>query len=336
MLYQIRNLKKRYNERVVLDLEEFSLEKGRIMGLIGPNGAGKTTLLEILAFLLPPTEGSILFENETIDFGSIRLMNLRQKVVLVQQHPILFTTTVYHNVAFPLKIRGVSSAEQHRIVNELLTLVGMEAFRDARAHTLSGGETQRTAIAQALACSPEVILLDEPTSSVDVENQAAIEQIIKEINRERGISVILTTHDMIQADRLADELVFMFEGKPAGSIYQNIFSAHIAADENLDQKVCVIHNGFRLCTDCEGTGPARVSINPKKVEISKNEIVPSKVNSFKGRLIQLTEEHNWIRALVDVGLPLGVLIGKEHFSNLKVTIGSEVWVGIPSEGIEIF
>ncbi len=334
MLYKIQNLTKRYSDRVVLDLKELSLERGRVLGLIGPNGAGKTTFLEILAFLLPPTAGSVWYENEMVDFSNTGLMNLRHKVVLVQQHPILFTTTVYNNVAFPLKIRGVSK-EQGRIVDELLALVGMEAFRDAKANTLSGGETQRVAIAQALACSPEVILLDEPTASVDVENQITIEHIIKMINRDKGISVILTTHDMIQASRLTDEIVFMFEGKAAGSIYENIFSAHIE-EEAQDRKYCVIRDGFRLGVNCEKSGPVRVTINPEKVEIRKDEIIPSRGNSFKGKLIQLTDEHKRIRAMVDVGVPLGLLISKERFNGLHLSVGSEVWVEVPSDSIDVF
>jgi tungstate transport system ATP-binding protein len=99
----------------------------------------------------------------------------------------------------------------------------MRDFGHARAHKLSSGETQRVSIARALACFPEVILLDEPTANVDVENQIAIERIIREINRTKSISVVFTTHNMIQASRLADETVFLYEGKVARSIYENIF-----------------------------------------------------------------------------------------------------------------
>ena len=94
MLYQIKNIVKAYNERVVLDLKHLSLKSGKVIGLLGPNGAGKTTLLEILAFLLPPTSGEIWFKQEKVNLNMGRLMKLRRKVVLVQQQPILFTTTV--------------------------------------------------------------------------------------------------------------------------------------------------------------------------------------------------------------------------------------------------
>ena len=99
--------------------------------------------------------------------------------MLVQQHCILFTATVWKNVEFPLTIRRIDKARRERIVEELLDLVGMAAFRHSKAHRLSGGETQRVAIAQALACFPEVILLDEPTANVDVENQITIERIVR-------------------------------------------------------------------------------------------------------------------------------------------------------------
>ncbi|MGD9033249.1 MAG: ABC transporter ATP-binding protein, partial [Desulfobacteraceae bacterium] len=171
MLYELYNLRKIYDGRPVLDLENLSLEKGKVLGLLGPNGAGKTTLLQILGFLLDPSAGDLRFENKSVDFAGASLMALRRRVVLVQQQPILFTSTVSKNVEFPLKIRDIPKERRNRVVEELLDLVGMGAFRAARAHKLSGGETQRVAMARALACSPEVILLDEPTANVDVENQ---------------------------------------------------------------------------------------------------------------------------------------------------------------------
>ena len=139
MLYRIKNLIKSYEERVVLDLHNLSMEEGKIIGLLGPNGAGKTTLLEVMGFLLPPCSGEVWYKKERVDFNNSNIINLRQKVVLVQQQPILFTGSVFNNVEFPLKIRKKSKQERQEIVEELLSLVGMEDFRYAKAHKLSRG-----------------------------------------------------------------------------------------------------------------------------------------------------------------------------------------------------
>jgi len=336
MLYEIKNLIKSYDGRDVLNIKSLSMEKGKVLGLLGPNGAGKTTFLEVLAFLLPPTSGELWYENRRVNFSSLRLINMRQKVVLVQQQPILFTTTVFNNVEFPLKIRKIKKQKRAIIVEELLSMVGMGGFRNAKAHTLSGGETQRIAIAQALACSPEVILLDEPTTSVDVENRITIERIIAEINRGKRISVIFTTHDMIQASRLADEVVFLFDGKVAESIHENIFSAYIETNEK-GQKYCVLQGGLKFNIKTERSGPVRVSVNPGAITVSQGQNENRlKENVFRGKLIQLTDEHSRVRALVDIGIPLSVLIPKEVIDDLNLSLGEEVWLSCLSEGLEVF
>jgi tungstate transport system ATP-binding protein len=334
MLYKLNNIIKAYDGRAVLDLNHLCLQKGKVIGLLGPNGAGKTTLLEILAFLLSPTSGEIWFKQEKINSNIGGLIKLRRKVVLVQQHPILFTTTVYKNIDFPLKIRNTPKTRRTGMVHELLELVGMASYKDVGAHTLSGGQTQRVAIARALACSPEVILLDEPMSSVDVENQITIERIIREINHIKGISVIFTTHDVVQTSRLADDTLFLFEGKVAKSIYENIFSAYIETDED-GQKYFELPNGLKLRTRSEKTGQTRISISPGKVRISQNNC-HTQENTRKGKIIQLNQEPFNVRVLVDAGIPLNVLIPKELFNSHEIGIGDDVWVTCPAESIDIF
>ena len=255
-------------------------------------------------------------------------------MVLVQQHPILFTTTVYKNIDFPLKIRNTPKVRRIEMVNELLELVGMASFRNAEAHNLSGGQTQRVAIARALACSPEVVLLDEPMGSVDVENQITIERIIREINQLKGISVIFATHDVVQTSRLADDTLFLFEGKVAKSIYENIFSVRIETSTDGHQ-YCMLPNGFKLRTRSEKTGQTRISISPGKVRISQNKC-STEENSRKGKIIQLNQEQFNVRVLVDAGIPLNILIPKELFNSHEMGIGDDVWITCPAESIDIF
>jgi tungstate transport system ATP-binding protein len=335
MLYEVRHLKKAYNHRAVLDIEDLTLEEGQVTGLLGPNGAGKTTLLKILTFILEPSSGEIRFKGNRVDFASGKLIDLRRKVVLVQQQPILFTSTVANNVAFPLRIRKIEKNERERQVQELLGLVGMLSFRDAMAHRLSGGETQRVAIARALACSPEVILMDEPTANVDVENQIVIERIIGEISQKRDISVIFTTHNMIQASRLAEKTVFLFDGRVARSNYENIFSGLIEEDEKGD-KICALQGGMKLHVKSGKPGPVRISIDPERINIWREDADRSSKNAFAGTLIQLTDENSRVRALMDVGIMLSVLIPKERLEDLDIRIGMKLWVDCPEQSIEVF
>ncbi|MGD8253544.1 MAG: ATP-binding cassette domain-containing protein [Syntrophobacterales bacterium] len=334
MLYELRNLKKTYGERTVLDIGELSLEAGKVLGILGPNGAGKTTLLEILAFLQPPTSGELQFHGEKVDFSNNGLIQLRKKVVIVGQHPILFTATVSKNLEYPLGIRKLPRVNRAKIIEELLDLVGMRPFQNSKAHRLSGGETQRVAIARALACSPEVILFDEPTANVDVENQIAIERIIQEINREKGISVIFTTHDMIQASRLADQTLFLFDGKITHSTYENIFHGRIEFDDN-GGKYCLIQNRLRLGVHTSKEGPVRILIDPTVVKVTLDEGEAITENTFCGKLIQLTDERNRVRALVDVGIPLSVLIPKEQFKTMCLSPGEAICLTCPTESIQI-
>jgi tungstate transport system ATP-binding protein len=333
MLYEIENLAKVYDNRNVLDLS-LSLEKGKVTCFLGSNGAGKTTLLEILAFISHPTSGVMRYNGSRVDFGKTDLVGLRKGAVLLQQKPILFSTSVFNNLEFPLKIRNVEKIEREKIVKQLLSLVGIERLGQAGANKLSGGETQRVAIAQALACSPEVILMDEPTTSIDVENQIIIEGIIREINRSRGISVIFTTHDRLQASRLADNVLFLHEGRLSRSINENIFGG--AIEKDMGNIFCVIMNGLKIPVKTEKTGLARISIDPAGVKIFKVKDYAESGYKVKGKVIQLTDEKEYIRALVDIGVPLNIIIERNDYKADLHGIGEEVLLAFAPEKIEVF
>ncbi len=215
MVYHISQLTKVYGNRIVLDIPFLKIEKGWIYALLGPNGAGKTTFLNILGFLDTPTKGNIVFRSGKVQFAESYFQPLRKLVVMVEQHPILFTTTVYKNLEFGLKTRKIPKKKRELIIKESLELVGVRHLTEAPAHRLSGGETQRVAIARALAVNPEVLLCDEPTSSVDVDNQVAIINILKQINDFKKITILFTTHDRLQVASLAHHTLLLKDGKLA-------------------------------------------------------------------------------------------------------------------------
>jgi tungstate transport system ATP-binding protein len=334
MLFEIKNLTKVYGHRKVLDIPELGFERGKVHSLLGPNGSGKTTLLEILSFLQEPSAGQIVYDSQQVIFSKASLQGLRREVVMVDQQPILFTTSVYKNVEFGLKVRKIPDHQRKKIVQEVLELVGMQDFVDALANKLSGGETQRVAIARALACSPKAILFDEPTSSVDIENQISIERIIRDINAQKNISVIFTTHNRAQATKLSDRMVFLFKGKPASSIYENLFSGSIRTDDH-GNATCSIHNKVRLDVQTGESGHIKVSIEPKKVRVYPLADEPAGKKALVGQVIQLTDEGGDVRVLVDVGIPISVVLGRDLYEKAPVLIGQRVSVVIPPESVEI-
>lgn len=335
MLFEINHLKKIYDQRSVLDIPSLVFRKGRIYSLLGPNGSGKTTLLEILGLLTPPTSGEIKYNGVPVDFKGNNLTALRRRIVMVQQNPILFTTTVHKNLEFGLKVRGIPKDEREGIIESSLDLVGMGDFVYADAKTLSGGETQRVAIAQALACSPEVMLFDEPTANVDIENRATIEGIIKEINEEKHISIIFSTHNLSQASRLTSNVISLFEGKQAPSAFENIFGGRIEENEK-GSRLCLIQDKFRLIVETERFGKVRLAIDPKKVEIFLGQGAIVERNAFKGRITQLTDAGENIKAVIDIGVPLTALLPRELLEAESIRIGGEVVVFCPQESIQVF
>ncbi|MBN2126081.1 MAG: ATP-binding cassette domain-containing protein, partial [Deltaproteobacteria bacterium] len=322
--------------RTVLELPELTFEKGIVYALQGPNGSGKTTLLEILSLLSPPTSGRIRYDGRPVDFGRKDITALRREIVLLQQNPVLFTTTVRRNLEFGLRVRKVPREKWGRIVEEALDLVGMRGFLDAKAHRLSGGETQRVAIARALVCEPRVLFFDEPTSNVDVENQIAIERIIRDINAEKHLSVIFTTHNLIQGASLSHRAISLFDGKQVPTLFENIFAGNIVANgQGLNR--CLLQGGIELFVKTEKEGKVRLSIDPLKLRIVAPDGRPPSAGSLlQGRVLQLTDEREHVRAVVDVGIPLNVLLSLEAAKAASLFVGNPAAVHCPPEAVRVF
>ncbi len=215
-IYEISDLTRTYDKRIILDIPFLEIEDGKIYALKGANGAGKTSLLEILAFLETPTRGKLFYKKSPVNFSSkSSLLRLRKNVALVEQSPILFTGSVYRNVEFGLRVRKMEKQKRRRIVKRSLARVGMLKFARAPAHRLSGGETQRVALARAIAVLPKVFLCDEPTSSVDAESRTAIIDILRRVNEQEKTTVIFSTHDHDQSLGIAHHSLTLDCGKIA-------------------------------------------------------------------------------------------------------------------------
>ena len=330
-LYIAKDLKKVYDGRTVLDLPELKIGAGDMVALLGPNGAGKTTLLHVLAFLMKPTAGHLWFKDQPIDFNSTSLHRLRRQVVLVEQYPILFSTTVAKNVAFGLKLRGLDSREINRRVVESLDMVGMRAFAATPGRHLSGGETQRVAIARAIACQPQVVLLDEPTSNVDLENRTAIESIMRNIRDAHRSAIVFCTHDLTQAARLTESRLHLADGRLNGGDWENIFQAMVHPYE--DRCRGVVGEGLTIDLPPMSDDRVRVTLNPHRIELYSFDPGQSRPENGCGRVVQMLEDGDGVRLMVDVGVPLVVILTIEAYAALDVHIGDTVGVRCPADAI---
>jgi D-methionine transport system ATP-binding protein len=209
--------------RVLSDID-ITVQAGEVYGLIGRSGAGKSTLLRMINGLESPTSGRVLLDGVDVHALPPRdLRALRHSIGMVfQQFNLWNSRTVYGNIATPLKIAGWKDAAISRRVGELLDFVGLGGKAFARPRQLSGGQKQRVGIARAIAAQPSVLLADEATSALDPQTTTEIVDLLKSVNREFGITIVVVTHEMDVMSRLADRVSILSAGEivESGDIHQ--------------------------------------------------------------------------------------------------------------------
>ena len=211
-ILEVKDLKVIKAGSLVLDIPALMIEEGEILSLIGPNGAGKTTLLQTLAHLIKPSAGEFFFKGQKTSPNHSDL-EYRRRVAMVFQDPLLFDTTVFENVASGLKIRGMQRPEIRKIVAENLERFGIAHLLQRSARKISGGEAQRVALARAFATRPEVLLLDEPFSSLDPPTRESLLADLETILRQTKTTTLMATHDRMEALRLSDRIAVMNQGR---------------------------------------------------------------------------------------------------------------------------
>jgi tungstate transport system ATP-binding protein len=207
MHIKISNLRKMIGNKTLLNVENLSLESGKIYGIVGPNGAGKSTLVRILSGLDKEFEGEVFYGKERGNLVSFE--KVRESVAMLHQKPYVFNMTVRQNVELGIKLNRRENAE---LVNKVIDVLSLHDIKDKSALKTSGGESQRTALGRLLALEPELLILDEPTANVDPENTRTIEKAISEMREHTNKTIIIVTHNVFQALRLCDFVIYMDKG----------------------------------------------------------------------------------------------------------------------------
>lgn len=216
---ELRRLSLEAGGRRLIDSIDLKVEEPGITFILGPNGAGKSLLLRLAHGLVVPTEGTILWGGRPMDD------EIRRRQAMVFQKPVLLRRTSAANITYALGLRGIARSERDSRARQALELAGLERHAFTPARVLSGGEQQRLCLARALSLDPEVLLLDEPTASLDPASTLAIERLLIGA-KHRGIKVIVVTHDVGQARRLAQDVIFLHHGRliehqPAGGFFEH-------------------------------------------------------------------------------------------------------------------
>jgi len=218
-MISIQNVRKIFNTKQgeLHAVENVSLEiqEGEIFGVIGYSGAGKSTLIRMLNGLELPTDGSVTVAGREVSkIKGQELRKARQEISMIFQHfNLLWSRTVSENIAFPLEIAGVNGAERKKRVDELIKLVGLEGRGNAYPSQLSGGQKQRVGIARALANNPKVLLCDEATSALDPQTTDSILELLVDINKRLGLTIVLITHEMHVIRKICHRVAVMESGK---------------------------------------------------------------------------------------------------------------------------
>lgn len=242
------NLKIGYESKIVVDEFNFKVNEGEIVSLIGPNGSGKSTVLKVISRLMNSTEGVVYLDG--CDIHKMPTKEVSQKLsILSQYHSTPPDFTVEELVGYGRmphrKWYETKTMEDEEIIEWALKQTRAEKFRDRSVNSLSGGERQRAWIAMALAQKPKILLLDEPTTYLDICHQIEVMELVNKLNKELGLTVVMVLHDLNQAVRYSHRLVvikdgrFVMEGTPEEVLTKELLREvyHVEAEVTVDQQI---------------------------------------------------------------------------------------------------
>lgn len=359
-LIELQNISKSFHrkdktENTVISDISFSIKKGECFTIIGPNGSGKTTLLRILGLLEKPTQGKIFYDGREItNISRKEAISCRRRFSFVRQKPVVLNTSVANNIAYGLKVRGLKREQILSKVEEIIDIVDLRGMANKNARTLSGGEMQRVTIAMNFVLSPELYLLDEVSANLDPKNAILLDKFISKIKENKEKTIILSTHDPLEAIKFADRIGVMNDGKisqigspseiftsPKDEFtaqfvgYENIFEGIAEFDQKSGLNQIKI-NDLTISASTQKEGDLKVCIRPESIVIAKEP--PTKTsfrNSFKGKIENIRDLGNIYHVFVVCSSHKFLLtITKQAFINLDLKVNSDVFISFKATDVK--
>lgn len=350
-LIRLEGIGQSFGKREVLRDVDLEIREGEVFSIIGPTGAGKTTLLRIMGLLDRPFRGKVFFAQREIDSEAQKLW-ARRRMAFVMQRPRLFTGTVLYNLKCGLKWRGMWGREARRRCSEVLELLGLGGYEERDTRTLSGGEAQRVAIARALVLDPQVLILDEPTSDLDPRSVAKVEEIISGLKGR--MTVVLSTHSMLQAQRLSDRMGVLLEGRLVQvgtprevfwmpkdedvALFVGVDNLIEGVLEHQDRGLAVVKvegGEVQAISDLPVGQKVWVCLRPEDIILSLTLGESSARNRFRGRIAALYPFGPFVRVEVDCGPRLKVLITAASAEEMGLEVGQEVYCSFKATAVHL-
>jgi len=306
---EIIGLSKRYpgEKEPVLDHFDLFVKSGEIVSLLGPSGIGKSTLLKIISGIEQSDEGDVRFNGKSILSTP---PNKRGAILMFQKAYLFPFLSVEENIGFGLKVQGIDEKTARKDIIRMLELIGLSGFEKRKASQLSGGEQQRVALARALILKPKVLLLDEPLSSLDTQVRSNLQEFIRRIQRELGITSILVTHDLNEAMAMSDRMALLLKGRVRAigdpmQLYQSPPTKEAAKFVGISTFLNgSIKNGtletdkgmFSVKTDTNEKKQVSFAIRPENIQVTKK----AKPNSIPGKVVDCMYRGEYIEYQVEV------------------------------------
>ena len=340
---EIRSLVVNRYDGFSLAIDHLAVTSGEALVIIGPNGAGKSTFLLVLAQLLKPADGQILFHGRQL--GWRNTLAYRRRIALVLQDPLLLNTSVANNVASGLRFRRLARKEVSSRVEHWLEKFGVSHLHKRNARQLSGGEAQRVSLARAFALQPDILLLDEPFSALDAPTRTRLLSNLQSLLAETGQTVVYITHDMDEAMSLADRLAVMLQGAikqvgPPDQVFAAPVDHEVASFVGMETTVA-----GRIIESDDGQTVVKVGsqnleavgnfkkdqqvlfcIRPEDVTLWTGEQLPqsSARNHVSGKISFLRPHGHLVHVTVDCGFPVGALITRASAREMELSEGRQV------------
>ena len=314
----------------------FDLNEGEYLALLGPSGAGKTVLLELIAGL------------EKKDSGKIEGVDIRSIGFIYQDYMLFPHLNVSNNIAYGLRVRRINRETISEKVKETAILLHIEHILSRNVQTLSGGEKERVAIASALMIDPKLILLDEPTASLDANKRREMQKLFIDLHKKNRATFIHVTHSFEEALAVADKIIVLNEGEvlqegstddvfhnPGSKFiadfigYRNVFKGEIKSN-------IFSSNGVQIYTPYNDSSNIYIAIKSDDVIVSSDKLLSSARNTFEGNVIDIKKNISTVDIIANIGIEMHASITYASLEEMKLSIGSKVWLTFKSTAIGIF